>query len=343
MDRIIYIKNQLNVLIRIIFLSMFLFVTSTPANCCIKYEQNLTCKTVPSLYEQALNKLLDREQISTTIQKLRELHLLACSSNPEVGDHMSGRNLFFIRSFMLRLLSKNERRVLKIPDSGEQARQLLPQKKGLSTKHLFVTGRTDGILELIDIKTKNRIAKVDTKLRAFSCLTSKSEILATANVDVKKIQLWKICNLELLGEIITLLPTVFMQIVDNVLIVLNSAGCLDFYDLDTKNMLCNLTTGINGNVLEASWDKDQAVLSIKTFSGIYFLSIGDLILFDRLIHNLRVDQMIFLAYIFNEKFNTGSAVGMEDQGLLEIFNSMPKEIQAIIIRNHFFLDKAQSN
>ncbi|MFH1253825.1 MAG: hypothetical protein V1646_00140 [bacterium] len=281
-----------------------------------------------SLQEQAFNQLSDLHNLRETVRILSNLPEFCPDLLVGTNDFVLRNNLAFCRVITLNFLASTQHHVSMLPElSASEMQSIQPGfcQKTLCKNYKFFTANTDGVLSSLDLLTKDKITKRLLN-RAFSCINANSEILVTSQVNSNIIQLWNISDLTEVGSISTQVPTAHLEIINNLLVVLNTAGEVDIYSWPFGNKLCHLQTGIQGIIVNISWNKISRMMFVSTTRGRYIISLGDMIMADQLLHDLGINQLILFAYILQNS----KEIVPETLELNETFKSFPSTIKSMI-------------
>lgn len=285
-------------------------------------------KSIPSLQQQTYNRLCalhNLQKLAHTLSTIPQFHQ---EFSEDITDFVLLNNLEFCRIITLNFLASTQSHasILSILSSREaQSIQPIICEKTLCKEHKLFTACTDGVLNSLDLLTKETLS-VKEENRAFSCISAKSKILATAQLNSNIIKLWNVIDLSKVGIISTQIPTAHMEIVNNLLIVLNTAGEIDIYSWNFGKKICSIKTGISGTIITASWNKISGTMFVTTTKGRYIISLGDMIIADKLLHDLGINQLVLFAYILQNS----KEIVPENLELDETFNSFPPMIKSMI-------------
>jgi len=297
--------------------------------CVMKHSLfSMTQRNAPSLQQQAYNSLCALRNLRESMQTLSTLPQFCQDFSGDINDFVLCNNLEFCRVIMLNFLASTQHYVSilsELSDEEAQNIQHVISEKTLCKKHKLFTAGTDGVLSSLDLLTKEMLS-VKRQNVAFSCINANSKILATAQVNSNIIRLWNITDLSEIGFITTQTPTAHIKIIKQLLIVLNTAGDIDFYSLNSGKKLCCLKTGIPGIIDTVSWNKISKIMFVTTTKGRYIISLGDMTMADQLLHNLSINQLVLFAYILQNS----KEIVPEKLELDEIFKSLPVIIKSMI-------------
>ena len=285
-------------------------------------------RDTPSLQQQAYNRLCALRNLQESVHTLSTLPQCFQEFSEDINDFVLLNNLEFCRVIMLNFLASTQRHTSIFSDlSDRETQNIQPRlsEKTLCKKHKLFTARTDGVLSSLDLTTKE-VLSVKKQDGAFSCMNAKSKILATAQVNSNIIRFWNLRDLSEIGFITTQIPTAHMEIIKHLLIVLNTAGDIDIYSWNSGKKLCCLKTGMSGLIATVSWNKISGAMFVTTTKGRYIISLGDMIIADKLLHNLRINQLVLFAYILQNS----KEIVLENLELDETFNSLPQMIKSMI-------------
>lgn len=297
--------------------------------CVMKHSLfSMAQREAPSLQQQAYNRLVDLGNLREAMQTLSTLPHFYQGFSEEINDFVLCNNLAFCRIIMLNFLASTQPCVSilsELSDGEAQNIQHTITEKTLCKEHKLFTAGTDGFLSSLDLITKE-IVRVKKQNGAFSCINANSKILATAQINSNIILFWNITDLSEIGCITTQIPTAHIEIIKKLLIVLNTAGDIDFYSLNSGKKLCCLKTGIPGIIVTVSWNKISKMMFVTTTKGRYIISLGDMIMADQLLHNLNINQLILFAHILQNS----KKIVPEKLALNETFKSLPVMIKSMV-------------
>ncbi len=281
-----------------------------------------------SLQEQAFNKLSDFHNLVESMQSLSTMPSFYPESSLEINDFVLHNNLAFCRVIVLNFLASTKLHASILSElSSVEMQRMQPQifKKWLCVENKIFTAYTNGTLESFDLFTKNKILR-HTPDGAFYCIHATSDFLVTSQINSNTIQIWSISDLTTAGSIQTQVPTAHLEINNNLLIGLDTAGDIDLYSWPFGKKLCHLQTGIQGMLVNVSWNEISQAMFVSTTKARYIISLGDMIAADILLHNLSVNQLILLAYILQNS----KEIRLEHLTHTTIFQSFPQIFQSII-------------
>lgn len=232
-----------------------------------------------------------------------------------------------LRTIMLKRLSQSQAWVEILSSDSPQEIHVSPREKTFCYKDYLITACKNGKISRLDLNnTDNSIFIHAQQNGEFSCITTKEEILVTAQAHSKEICLWNISDLTPYGTIKTEISTLHVEIIDNLLIALNTAGDIDFYSWNSGLKLCTITTGIYEPIAMAAWNKTSKTLFITTTKVRYKISLGNMIMLDQLLHELSTKQLTLVAYLLQNRKNTIQ----KNPEIEEDYKTLPQMIRDIL-------------